>query len=448
MKINIQIAIGFFSLLFYTNRVNAQSIPLSINLETVLTLAGANNLTIEEYRHRQALATANLTRAKEWWLPELSAGAATHQLWGAVMNGNGRFFLDVERSNLWVGAQASLSWDFSEDIFITNAAKRRAVAMQYFSQAERNKALLQTIEAYYDFLAAQLSVQAWQQLTAQADSIARQVNVQAQAGLRYESEALLAKANLSHLRVETLNSRAEFGKKTAALIRLLNLDPGTELLSVDTLLTPLALANGNFTAASFESAHQLRPELRGMELGLQALQAEKKTTIAGLFLPELRVGAHASQFGGLLENVEPMDPVAFPSTDVLYPTQSVNAALTWRIPLGRLTYAGERKQYDARIVLQQTQIEQMQAQVNGEIIGARAQLLAAKEQMDLAKEGSELADKALRQSMQRQALGTVRPFEVLQAQEVFIKTHLDHVQAVVVHNKAQYRLWVAMGNNL
>ena len=116
--------------------------------------------------------------------------------------------------------------------------------------------------------------------------------------------------------------------------------------------------------------------------------------------------------------------------------------------MGRLTYAGALKQYKARISLQQTRIEEQQALINEEIIAAKAQLLAAREQMNLAKDGVELAAEALRQSLSRQQLGTVRPFEILQAQEVFIKNKLDYLRAVATHNKAQYALWVAMGHNL
>ncbi|TAK48233.1 MAG: TolC family protein [Saprospiraceae bacterium] len=433
--------------------------PQPINLEAVLTLGGAQNLTIEEYRHRQALAAAGLARAREWWLPDLSAGISTHQLNGAALNGNGKFYLGIEQRSLWAGVQAEARWDFADGIFKTNAAKRRAEAMQFFSKAERNKALLETIETYYDFLAAQLSWQAWQQLAAQADSIARQVEVQVQAGLRYESEGFLAKANLSHLKVEALNSRAAFGKATAALVRLLDLGPGTALVSTDTLLEIVKLETGNwgieaappisqFPISNFTTAHEPRPEMQGMNLNLQALQAERKTTTTGLLLPELQVNAYASRFGGLFGEVRPVDAAAFPNPDVLYPTEALNVSLVWRIPLGRLAYAGELKQYDARIGIQQVQIKQQQAQINEEIIVAREQLLAAKEQMDVAKQGSELAGEALRQSMQRQELGTVRPFEILQAQEVFIKTRLDYVRAVAAHNKAQYGLWVAMGGDL
>lgn len=62
--------------------------------------------------------------------------------------------------------------------------------------------------------------------------------------------------------------------------------------------------------------------------------------------------------------------------------------------------------------------------------------------------GNQYAEKALRQSIQRQELETVRPFEILQGQEVFIESRLDYLKPVMDFNKAQYRLIVASGGNL
>ncbi|MCK5281704.1 MAG: TolC family protein, partial [Cyclobacteriaceae bacterium] len=77
-----------FLFLLPTFKVQSQEIQ-PINLETVLKLGGANNLTIQEYKQRQELALANLSKTKEWWLPNVYAGIQTNQLWGASMNSDG-----------------------------------------------------------------------------------------------------------------------------------------------------------------------------------------------------------------------------------------------------------------------------------------------------------------------------------------------------------------------
>jgi len=145
----------------------------------------------------------------------------------------------------------------------------------------------------------------------------------------------------------------------------------------------------------------------------------------------LSVNSKNSYFGDIFNNLDP--------------TAEINGALLWKIPLGRLISGGELKQHNARIALQKIQMEQTIAQVNEEVISAREQILASKEQMKVALEGSQLAERALRQSIERQQYGTVRPFEILQAMEIYIKSRLDHLKAVSTYNKAQYKLLAAIG---
>lgn len=426
----------------------AQDKAQPISLERVLELGSANNLIIKEYRQRQELALADLEKRKEWWLPDIYAGFSAEKLFGAVMNGNGRFFLDVNRGNFWTGLGLDAQWNFGNGIFQTKAAGLRVWASGYQTLAERNKILLQSIFAYYDFQVAQLYYKAYENLAEQADTVSQQIDIQVQAGLRYQSELLLSKSNISHLKIEMLNARSEYYRRSAELIKLLNLNPGTKLISVDTVLAPLVLVVNLGVIPIFDSIYQRRPEIKRMDLLLQSLELEKKTTTKGLLIPQLRLGANSSYFGGLFRSVTPMDPVAYPKTNTLYPTGVVNIALHWRVPLGRLVYAGDIKQYNARIRLHRIQTEQIQAEVNSEVIAAREQASVAEEQIKIALEGSGLAIEALQQSIQRQHLGTVRPFEILQAQEIYIKSRLDYLKAVTAYNKAQYALYVAMGNNL
>jgi len=151
--------------------------------------------------------------------------------------------------------------------------------------------------------------------------------------------------------------------------------------------------------------------------------------------------------------------INFPSTDEMLIDQATSKIYLLSsisksyIVHAEISYKGELnmeelKQYNARIALQKIQMQQARAQVNEEVISAREQILAAKEQTEVALEGSQLGEQALKQSIERQQLGTVRPFEILQAMEIYIKSRLDHLKAVSTYNKAQYRLFVSVGNKL
>jgi len=434
-----------FLIVANSNQLTAQD-TIPINLEKVLELGGADNLTIKEYKERQELSLAELTKAKEWWLPEIYAGAQTHQLWGAAMNADGRFFLDVNRQNLWGGLGLNANWDFADGIYSAKSANLRSQASQFLSQAERNQQLLEMINAYYELMTAQLNYNAYQNLVNQSDSIVQQIQIQVEGGLLYESELLLAKSNKNHLQVEMLNAKKDYNNASAALKKLLNIEQNIKLLSADESLLPL-----HFTAeleAVEDSVYLNRPEIKANELQFQALEMERKKYTTGLLIPELNIGTYGSYFGRINGNVSPMFPAQYPETQQLYPTSALNVSLMWKIPLGALTYQGDKKSFDSKMRLNEIEAEQFKVQINEEVANATSDLQLGKEQIEIAKEALDFTTEALNQSIERQKLGTAKPFEVFQAQQFFLQAQLDYLKAVSAYNKAQYALKVAKGENL
>lgn len=428
-----------------TLTANAQE-TLPINLQTVLEMRGANNLTIKEFQAKQALATANLSKAKEWWVPEVYAGLQTNQLWGTAMNADGRFFLDVSRQNLWAGLGLNVNWHFAEGIYKTKSAKLQVQASVYKTQAERNNALLATIKAYYDLQMAQMKLIAYKNLVEQSDTITQQIAIQVEAGLRYQSELLLSKSNQSHLKIEMLNAQSEYNQKSAELVRLLNIDSKVKLVSIDSVMLPLDFLEELLSVN--DTTYKKRSEIKFIDFSILSLQTERKIITTGLYIPTLSIGTYGSYFGRINGAVSPMFPLQYPETKQLYPTAMLNASLTWKIPLGRLVYGGDLKQYNSQIKIQEIKSEQFKAQINEEITNANQLLIIGKEQIQIAKEGLALTTEALNQSIERQKLGTVKPFEVFQAQQFFLQAQIDYFKAINEYNKAQFALKVAKGEIL
>ncbi len=440
--------------IFYTILISISGILFShaqtnipITLEKVLELSEAQNPTLQQYQYQQELANAKVAKAKEWWLPDLYAGVQGHKLWGAGMNTDGRFALETNRDNIWLGLGLDANWNFSEGIFKTQAANLQSQSIDIQSQVEKNRIIISSIESYYEFLSAQLQYKSFENLSIQAESMTNQIEAQVKAGLGYQSDWLLSKSNLNHIKVQMLEAKTDWTNQSAALAKLLNLDPNGQLVSVDSILNPIDLIDEQ-QLASIESSYDKRPELRLLELNLKTIKKEQKTTTVGLALPSLQVNGFISYFGGLSGKVEPMRPDLFTDPGQLFPTQGINAALLWRIPLGRLVYKGDLNQYKSRILLVENQMSQAKANINQEIIASKGAMINAKEQIKLAKESSEFAQEALNQSMAREKLGVIRPFEILQAQQVYIQTRLDYIKAVANYNIASYKLYVALGNNL
>ncbi|MFZ6010779.1 MAG: TolC family protein [Bacteroidota bacterium] len=426
-------------------KVSAQEI-LPIDLQSVLEMGGASNLTIKEFHSRQELANASYSKTREWWLPEVYAGLETHRLWGAVMNGNGSFFLDVSRNSLWTGVGLNANWNFADAVYKTKAAKLQVLASASQTRAEKNKALLAMVKVFYDLQTAQLKLIAYQRLVSQADTITQQIAVQVDAGLRYQSELLLSRSNQNHLKIEMLNAQSEFNRTSAELVRLLNLDSKVKLVSVDSLLVPLDFQDELLSVN--DTIYQNHPEMKVIDFSLRSIREEKKTTTTGLFIPQLSIGAFSSYFGRLNGPVTPMAPDQYPNTKQLYPTGAFNGSLQWKIPVGRLLYGSDLKKYNSLIKIQETRSEQIKAQINEEIRNAQQQLVISKDQVSIATDALKLTAEALKQSVERQKLGTAKPFEVFQAQQFYMQAQIDYLKAVALSNKAQFEMKVAKGEQL
>jgi outer membrane protein TolC len=430
-KLSIQqivIAILSFMLACPTN---AQQ-TLQVNLETVMKLAGANNLTVKEYQLKYQQAIADQIKAKEWWLPDLYTGFSTHYLNGAAMNTDGKIYRDVKRNNLWAGAGVAAEIDLSKGKYAVLASKQQAAAIQYQSLAEKNKAILAAVEAYFDLQAEQLQYLFLLDLVSQSDTLSQQIKIQVDAGILFQSDYLLAQSNYNHLKISMLQAKGDWQKRSAMLAALLNLGPNISLISADTSLAPLELNEQIKDTAS--QGFQKRPEYSGLNAELQSYETGRKTANEGLLLPKLRVGLDNGAFGAY--GGPPQN------------TYQVNAALIWKLPFGRLSYKGDLKQWDAKIAVQHNKLEQFKNQYREEVTGGTVRLQTAGAQIALAKEALRSSGESLNQSMERQKLGTAKPFEVFQAQQYYVQAQLDYLKSVSEYNQSQYALKVALGETL
>ena len=176
MKLIIIKIAAFILFVTTTLDANAQQI-LPVNLETVLKLSGANNLTVKEYQLKYQQPLADQSKAKEWWLPNIYAGATAHYLNGAAMNTDGKIFTDLNRNNLWAGLGMATEIDFSKGIYQSLAARQKAQAANYFSIAEKNKAILNAVQIYFDLQTEQLKYAFLQVLAFQSDTLAQQIKI-------------------------------------------------------------------------------------------------------------------------------------------------------------------------------------------------------------------------------------------------------------------------------
>ena len=410
---------------------------IPVNLQTVLKLAGANNLTIKQYDLLYQRSQAEVAKANEWYLPTLYIGPEIHYLQGAAMRSNGEILPSVTQKELWLGGGFGAEWNFGDGIYNVMAKKQHSEAIKAENQAQRNNVILVAIADYYDLLTAQFQYNQFNNLLVQADTLTNQIKAQVDIGLRYQSEYLLAKSNYDHIRVEVANAQMQMLQKSNTLLSILNVDTNGMLVITDTSMAPLELIKNvtDTSAMAYNQYYASRPEYKSMQAEMNAIQDEKKTTTVGLLMPKLFLGSLP-------------DGVLGGFGSPYNSTYRLDGGLLWTIPLGRLIYQGDVKIYNSDIMLEQNNMDQFKNQVHLEVDNARAQLILAMQQIKISSSALSESRSALTQSIERERLGTVRPFEVFQSEQFFVQAELDYLKSVGDYNKAQYQLYVAMANNL
>ena len=181
---------------------------------------------------------------------------------------------------------------------------------------------------------------------------------------------------------------------------------------------------------------------------LKSISAEKLTTTKAFFIPNLRLNSFGSLYGGLLGPVSLMPSSPGSEIKQLYPTTSLNFSLQWKIPIEKLIYNGPTKKMEASEQIKELEIKEIKAAINQDIVTAKQNIIITKQQTELANKAYLQSKEAFNQCAKRQELGTLRLFELLQTQEIFIKSKLDYIEAIANYNKAQYAFQLATGINL
>ncbi len=401
-----------------------------MNIEKVMSLAKANNLTIKNYQHQLQLSSAKVAQAKEWWLPDLYAGFSTHALNGAAMNADGHIFTDVRRDNLWAGLGLAAEIDLSEGMYKPKSTRQQEEAVKYQVIAGSRNVVLEALHTYFDLQAEQITYFFMLELENQSDSLLSQLEVKYEAGMLLQSEVLMTRANRNHLKIKRLKAEQRWKQLSAELLNTLDIEQQNTVVNADTTLFAISLDQLELKPFHAED----RPEFLSLTAELNSIELMQKSASSSYLWPKIRLGFDDGAFGAY-------------STGG-YNTYQLNASILWNLPLGRMTYKGDLKEMDAKLMIQKNRIQQFENQYEMEVIQALSDLELAKEQMDMAEEVVADLTMAYDQRLSRQNLGTAKAYEVFQIQQYLIEAKIEYVQAVNGYNKAQYSLLVAQGNNL
>lgn len=435
-----------------TPSAQAQGTPLPITLSTALALTGANALDIQIADERVRTANAQLDRARVLWLPNLNLGADYFRHDGQIQDIVGTVFT-TSRSSFLLGAGPQAIVSTADAVYAPLAARQIVRATQYDAQASRNDTSLAVAVAYFDVQQARGEVAgAAESLRRAEELVARTEKLAPDLAPELEVNRARTEAARRRQTVETAYERWQVA--SAELTRILRLQPGTlvepaEEPSLAVSLIDPAMPLDELVAIGLTH----RPEMASYQAVVQAALVRVNQEKRRPYYPILAargVGSNPTQlaggyFGGGIND----DMSNFGAR------LSIDLQAVWEfqnLGFGNRALVREREAEQRRALLELLRTQDL---VTAEIVQAQAQATRAARRVKAAEDGVAnavaTAEKNLKGLGQTKRAGeqlilVFRPQEVVAAVAALDQAYSDYYRAVGDNNRAQFRLYRALGH--
>jgi outer membrane protein TolC len=433
----------------------------AIDLPGALRLAGARDLDVAIARERVCQALAELEQARVLWLPSLFIGPnwIRHDGQAQVVEGPVR---TISKSSLFLGATAaggsSVSGPvpaggpaqvsglttvlrISDAIFQPLAARQVLDARRAGVQAATNDALLGVAEAYFDLQRAAGRLAIAREAAENAEALAALTASYARTGAGLEADHRRSLAERDRQRRIVEEAVGELEAASAELVRRTRLDPTIVLAPTEPAETVIRLVPDQCPLdILITTGLRSRPELAEAQALVQATLVRLKQARLRPLIPSVAFRYSGGGFGGG-KNEFFGDFAGRSDADV---------NLYWELQNLGLADRAMARQRAAQQRAATLELLKVQDRVAAEVVRAEKGRIAALRQLDEAARAVPEARASLDlnlTSIRRGAglPGATRPIEVLQPIQALAQARLDYLEAVLASNRAQFRLYHALG---
>jgi outer membrane protein TolC len=426
--------------------------PLPINLPTALKLANVRPLDIALASQRLRLAAVDLQRANVLWLPSIYLGVDYFRHDGQIQDVAGNVF-GTSKSSFMAGAAPFAVFALSDAIFEPLAARQVVRARQAQVQATTNDTLLAVAEAYFNVQQARGELAGAEDAARRAEELVRRAENLA-AGLVPPVEVSRARTELARRRQALYAARERWRTASAELARILRLDPRCLVepleppqLKVD-LVCPERPVDELITMALTN-----RPELAAQQALVRAtLERLRQERLRPLVPSILLRGASTSVTGtlaagvfggGVNDNVGKFSMRSDWDVQVLWQLDNLGFGNHARV---------DQRRAEHEVAVLET--FRTQDRVAAEVVQALAQVQSAAARLAEAagglRDALDSAEKNFEGLGQTRRAGdllllVIRPQEVVAAVQALAQAYADFYGAVADYNRAQFRLYRALG---
>ena len=432
-----------------------------IDLANTLRMAGGRDLDIATARQRVARSLADLQEARGLWLPSFFTGPTFYSLNGQVQAINGQV-QTVHRDSLSLGTTATLANSFpapppgsgypplnslsgvlrlSDALYEARAARRFIAASEAGVGVATNDALLAASEAYFDLQLAAGTLAIAREAAASADLLAALTGTYSRsgAGLEADHRRILAEARGRQRGIRAAGGQMKVA--SAELVRRLVLDPNVVVAPVEPAEAVIRLVEDDAPLDDLIcQAWRGRPELARAREQVEASVLQLKQAKLRPFVPSLAISYSGAAFGGGANS----------TVGNFGGRNDFAASLFWELRgLGLSDVAAVRRRAADKNTAD-IDLRRVQAQVASDVVASSEARAAASAEIEEARESVAEARQSLELNLtniRRGAglPGATRPIEVLQPIQALAQARVDYLNAVLAFNRAQFRLYHALG---
>jgi outer membrane protein TolC len=426
--------------------------PLPINLATALQLANARSIDIAVAAERVRLAAAQYDRAHVLWLPTIQFGVDYFRHDGRIQTVEGNI-IDTSKSSFMLGASPNAVFALSDALFAPLAARQVVQARQASVQAATNDTALSVAEAYFNVQQARGELAGALDAEHRSEELVRRTTELAR-DLAPPVEATRARAELARRRQAVHSARERWHVASAELTRFLRLDATAVVEPVEspslqvTLVAPDRQVD-DLIATGLTNRPELASQQALVRAALQQLRQEKvrplvpSVLLRGASTPVTGTLAAGTFGGGINDDVGRFGSRSDFDIQVLWQLESLG--------FGNRARVRERRAEHQLAILESFRL---QDRIAAEVKQAYDQSQSAAARIKDAEAGLKDAVESVEQNFeglkQTKRVGNlfvlvIRPQEVNAAVQALSQAYADYYGAVGDFNRAQFRLYRALG---